>query len=342
MGDRREASSSSDSSLNTGETRGSSAPSGKEDLRVPPRHLVQKPRDDEADSSKRQRIEQLEPFSKRLFKILPRTKILERDDDYSNHYKKTSAWHKGDAYTCVGDSVSFLVTRVREKTPSIGVIFDKPELEYFRLYRELLILGRILPPHEHIVNLRDVLVTKKKVYIISEECHWTDLEKFFPTATNRSAHLIFKQLCQVVQFMHRYGVVNNYLLPRSIFFRADVVLEGVKVFNFARACYSPALATAVYDNFNFAEWLEPDEMYYASYMCSPKSDIVMLGRILMAMFQGGWDLRSPKFRTHKFDDEAHDLLKLLGPPPLQRLPGVDMTLDDILRHPWMLMEPRKP
>ncbi|BFI30671.1 hypothetical protein MPTK2_3g14480 [Marchantia polymorpha subsp. ruderalis] len=212
----------------------------------------------------------------------------------------------------------------------------------FRIYNELLIRLRILPRHDHLVSIVDVLVQKDFVVVVSELCEGPTLEEFFPLARNGTARHIFKQLAETVRFMHEFGVVHMDLHCHHIVV-TDEHFTHCKIVQFSKALYDSELATRGYMFFDreAGRWINGD-LEFMALDANVEVDIRALGRILHSMMAGihTEDTSNlPPPRLDLFDPHAADLLSKIGPSPF----GPDenqwnhMTLLQICQHPWLLL-----
>lgn len=212
------------------------------------------------------------------------------------------------------------------------------------MYHEIIILNRILPPHKHILQIKDILIGPNTINLVTELCSTQTLKDFFPGATNATAARIFKQLATTVHFIHQHGVVHNDLKSVNVLF-ASAGMRDIKIIDFGISAYYETMATRTYHNFNPRSWFAEEELRQAGDgYASPFGDVEQLGNLLHCMLSGrdidptDWTdpEPDPEPRTDIFDDNALHLFGLIGPyehraDPSARLP----ELEQILQHPWL-------
>ncbi|BBN05396.1 hypothetical protein MPTK1_3g12740 [Marchantia polymorpha subsp. ruderalis] len=242
-----------------------------------------------------------------------------------------------------------LAIKIQPKFDELGG--NSPERELARLYKEMLICNRILPPHENVVQMKDFVVGKDKVYIVQELCvKKIDLFSFFGGAHETSARRVFKQLVSAVHLFHQYGVVHNDLQPHNVLF-ADTQFSTCRIIDFGLSIYKPAWAKKVHSNFKPYDWFKAEDLEGATDMAaSSRYDIRALGKFLHAMMAGkhipiiysdmSFTMHNPdhyKPRKQLFCTAAFDLLFTIGPPPFG--PELDdelPTIEEIRKHPWLV------
>ncbi|KAL2634874.1 hypothetical protein R1flu_006353 [Riccia fluitans] len=221
--------------------------------------------------------------------------------------------------------------------------------EMLKLYKELLILSKILPKHQNIAQVKEVLISENKIYICSELCSRAALmDDFYECADKISSRRIFQQLCQVVRVMHQHGVFHLNLRADNVLF-PDENYDECKVVDFSQSGYIPTLATDVSNGFRPEAWFSPEELTSDVIRRGRAlDDIKALGRILHGVLCGRY-VANPQnsaqefeiYNNHppregKFDDSAYDLLKKIGPRPYG--PESDdkfPSMDTICHHPWI-------
>ncbi|OAE29723.1 hypothetical protein AXG93_3884s1190 [Marchantia polymorpha subsp. ruderalis] len=212
------------------------------------------------------------------------------------------------------------------KVQSLVPDSDEDEIEEDaegRVMNEIQILNNVLPPHKHIVELRDILLGVEKFFIVTERCASNDLVEFYPTANNTRARNIFKQLVETVQFMHDYGVVHYDLKAQNVLFDTTL-MRDIKIIDFNKARYYRDLATKTYNNFN------PDRYYWSDrHNFRPGDpykqtlpDIRQLGNILYSML-AGTEVQLGVDDFYETDDLPEISRPLISsdPMPAENLPG---------------------
>ncbi|BBN02224.1 hypothetical protein MPTK1_2g13730 [Marchantia polymorpha subsp. ruderalis] len=274
-------------------------------------------------------------------------RTLRNDIDIRDHYNITGVLGQGAFGRCyevrkIGNERIRLA--MKELTKDVAGNPDVPELR--RLFNEIIIMNRVLSPHPHIVELRDLILGVEKLFIVTEKCCAKNLEDFYPSANNYRGKKIFKQLVEAVHFMHQHGVVHNDLKAQNVMF-ATTLMRDIKVIDFGLATYHQDLATRTHANFEPRQYYQDDELHPPGdpYTQTFK-DIRQLGNILHSILAGTEvdfsedevyvpDDLAP-VRTQIFDARATNLLDLIGPIRRHNDPnGRLATVPEILQHPWL-------
>ncbi|BBN05395.1 hypothetical protein MPTK1_3g12730 [Marchantia polymorpha subsp. ruderalis] len=278
-------------------------------------------------------------------------KTLQEDTDIRKYYKTKGALGKGcycETFEVVPvhDPRRRLAMKIQPKKDAISSLPGREHVQMFRLYREILVLNRILPRHKNIAKIEDVLVSKNNVYIVQELCDKSSLEDFYPVADNVSGARVFKQLAEAIHFCHQHGVFHNNLCADNVLF-AGPDFKECKIINFGLSEYKSKEATKTYKRFNPGDWFSEEQLNERQHV-SLLNDEKDLGKILLSMMSGtattieysGWpsEKRLGTFvpRMDRFDERALDLLSRIGPPPFGPEDEKDvLPVDQIINHPWL-------
>ncbi|BBN00461.1 hypothetical protein MPTK1_1g29430 [Marchantia polymorpha subsp. ruderalis] len=242
-----------------------------------------------------------------------------------------------------------LAMKVQKK--KLWINQGSPAEQALKLFKELLILNRILPRHPNIARIQDLLIGPNSVFIIQELCSAKTLDDFYPVATEASGRRIFRQIVDAVTFIHHHGVAHLGLQGENILF-AEPDFKECKIIDFSSSVYNPDWATLVHNNFNPLSWFLPDELTIPR--DKRLDDVKNLGRILHCILVGQkvqYRLYTPallgqsadrlmaaanKPRKELFGPQAFHLLKMIGPPPFGPSRDQDFpTMEEIRRHTWL-------
>lgn len=209
--------------------------------------------------------------------------------------------------------------------------------------------------HPNIVTCRDIFLNGSKVYLVLELCRGGELyEKLWRKKflTEREAAAIFRTIVNVVEYLHRQGVVHRDLKPSNILYSDESGKpEHIRIIDFGFAKQlrdeNGLLMTPCYT----AHYAAPEVLKKQGYDAA--CDIWSLGVLLFVMLSGAppFDLEqgnyTPEFLLSRinetkinFDEgnwkhvsnEAKDLVKrMLNLDPRQRI-----SASNILKHPWFL------
>lgn len=240
-------------------------------------------------------------------------------------------------------------------------IVEPARNNYAALQREItaLQLVKALGGHSSIVDLKDVYMDGKKVYLVTELARGGEL---FETIVARGAlgedraGAIAHEIASALSFMHRHGLVHKDIKPENILLttrddkdhkKSNVSL--VKLADFGSA--GPASTTHTrMDDIGTSAYLPPELL--AKGVCTSACDMWALGCVLYIMLSGShpFDLDGtapdavvehrikndpvtfdvPAWQSVSAD--AKDLIvKLLHKDPAMRL-----TADQVLQHPWIV------
>ncbi|BBN01172.1 hypothetical protein MPTK1_2g05310 [Marchantia polymorpha subsp. ruderalis] len=278
-------------------------------------------------------------------------KSLKNEREINNYYRCLDELGEGDygktyevEHVSNGRRYAMKVQQFERVAPGAVVTqWSNPHEGVRKIYKEMVILHRILPRHRNIIELKDLLMSDNTVYMVLELCARKNLSHFYPIANNRSGSRIFKQIVEATHFIHQHGVLHMDLHADNILFTDDTMTES-KIIDFGLSVYKPALAVRVHANFNHLEWFNIDEVSGRRNDNSvPQDDIEALGEILHCILAGTdvgaesdeeeLTLDEQEPRMDIFDQQAMDLLELIGPEDFRR--GALPTMYQILSHPWL-------
>ncbi|BBN05601.1 hypothetical protein MPTK1_3g14470 [Marchantia polymorpha subsp. ruderalis] len=280
-------------------------------------------------------------------------KILNSEEEMSNHYKQLDLIGEGCfgqtfiAHPANNPRIRFAMKVQTKENPYAPAAFgnDGAYADVLRLYREIVILTKILPRHRNIIQVKDTLIGPDNLYILTELCTQYTLEDFFPKADAVTGKRIFRQLADALLCIHQHGVVHWDLNLFNILF-VDENLEECKIIDFGLSAYHPSWATKTNNNFDPRAWFREEELDLP--MGPNKSgDIKCLGYFLHCILAGKFcpvmianmDVEMTttyRPRSELFGQEAMNLLKMIGPRPfgperVEELPPIET----ICQHPWL-------
>ncbi|KAG6976310.1 hypothetical protein JG688_00001467 [Phytophthora aleatoria] len=239
---------------------------------------------------------------------------------------------------------------------------------YPALEREIsaLKLVKALGGHNSIVDLRDVYVEGRKLFLVTELARGGELFEqivAYGSFPELKARDVAREMASALSFLHRHGLVHKDIKPENILMSARVVDPNasgvfrrgsrhessslVKLADFGSA--GPASATTNLEDIGTAAYLAPELL--TSGVSTSACDMWALGCVLYIMLSGShpFDLdgmSSDNVVEHRIKSEpitfdfsawenvsldAKDLItKLLAKDPTLRL-----TADQMMQHPWM-------
>lgn len=213
-----------------------------------------------------------------------------------------------------------------------------------RLHRETAILFSLR--HSNIVSLYEVFETNSKLFLVMELVEGSDL---FNEILNRKggshealpeheARYVFLQIALGLRYIHSKGVVHRDLKPENVLINRKESREGlleVKISDFGHS-------KLVNDGYTVALTRVGTPQYWApeiadSRRCArgydEKVDLWSLGAVLYVMLEGRYPSEGNMFRSDsKLSLEAKSLVRAL----MQQRPQDRLSLDDCLRHPWVM------
>ncbi|KAL2634871.1 hypothetical protein R1flu_006350 [Riccia fluitans] len=294
--------------------------------------------------------------------------ILELDFEIGNHYEKLGSLQKGATESRNFECLSLksnaahgttstqpkraikLIRRVESKSTDPS---DEAAQVPFSVYKEIIILTKVLPVHENKIEMKDVLISDEYIYLVTELHEHFTLSDFLPLAVRQrlKARLFFKTLAHAVRWLHGYGVVHMNLHPDHIVLTEPLQSDSCKckLINFGKSAYVSDLVKDRSPSFNESAWFTPEALLVAAMDGRVERDVRDLGRILHALMTGFWAVDRVDVELHApdrglFDVHALDLLSKIGPPSLGPEEGdlKVLTMDEICNHPWLTGPPAKP
>jgi 5'-AMP-activated protein kinase catalytic alpha subunit len=209
-----------------------------------------------------------------------------------------------------------------------------------RVKREIGILKVV--HHPHIVQLYEIIETKKEIYMVTEYAENGELFEFIvkhKRINESQAKVLFDQILSGVNYLHKLNIVHRDLKPENLLLDKN---NSIKIVDFGlsnkyaqgqllhTACGSPCYA---------APEMIAGKKYHGSTL-----DVWSCGIVLFAMICGYLPFEDPNTLSlykkilradYKVPDnvsvEARDLLKNI----LNTNPKTRYTIEDIRKHKWM-------
>ncbi|XP_029122402.1 calcium-dependent protein kinase 29 [Elaeis guineensis] len=206
---------------------------------------------------------------------------------------------------------------------------------------------RGLPAHPNIVQLRDAFEDKEAVHLVMEVCEGGELfDRIIARGhyTERAAATVMRTIMEVVQHCHKNGVIHRDLKPENFLFANQSENAPLKAIDFGLSVFfKPG------ESFNEivgSPYYMAPEVLKRNY--GPQVDVWSAGVILYILLCGVppfWAetdegiaqsiIRSvinlEREPWSKVSQNAKDLVRsMLDPNPYTRL-----TVQEVLRHPWL-------
>ncbi|CEG44285.1 camk protein kinase [Plasmopara halstedii] len=251
------------------------------------------------------------------------------------------------------------------------VSLENPDYKrsYPSLEREIgaLRLVKALGGHDSIIDLRDVYVEGRKLFLVTELVRGGELFEqivAFGSFSEIKAREVAREIASALSFLHRHGLVHKDVKPENILLTGQVVDSHsnevfyssrpdknsclVKLADFGSA--GPADTSVNLDDVGTAAYLPPELL--TSGVCTSACDMWALGCVLYITLCGSHPfdldgLSSDSVVEHRvkteainFDFgpwenlsfEAKDLISKL----LVKDPALRLTADQVLQHPWII------
>ncbi|KAJ3433625.1 cbl-interacting protein kinase [Anaeramoeba flamelloides] len=200
--------------------------------------------------------------------------------------------------------------------------------------------------HKHVVKLKDVLVSKTRIYLVIELL--TGGELFYKIANNgkfseKVARFYFQQLITGLEFVHSLGICHRDLKPENILLDED---DNLKISDFGLSALKTEKEDLLKTACGTPNYVAPEVITGKGYD-GQAADIWSCGIILFVFLSGYLPMDDPslevlfemiknvdiKYPTH-FTYQAKNLLKkILVADPLKRA-----TIQDIKEDPWFQVD----
>ncbi|KAF4315493.1 hypothetical protein BBO99_00009320 [Phytophthora kernoviae] len=297
---------------------------------------------------------------------------FQEDVTHSRAVIEPAAQHKWQLFDQIGAG-AFGVVRIgmHEDSGEVAAVKIVPmenpnrRRSYPALEREIsaLKLVKTLGGHKSIIDLRDVYVEGRKVFLVTELARGGELFEqiaAYGSLSETNAKNVTHEIASALGFLHRNGLVHKDVKPENILFSARVTdsnaqrkgsrhenISLVKLADFGSA--GPAGSADNFEEIGTAAYLPPELL--TSGVCTSACDMWALGCVLYIMLSGShpFDLdgMTPDSEVeHRIKNEpitfaysawdhvspeAKDLVSRL----LTKDPAMRLTADQMLLHPWM-------
>jgi len=204
--------------------------------------------------------------------------------------------------------------------------------------------------HRNVVTLLDVFDSPKQIYLVMELCVGGELFDKVVEAGNYSEHLAskaIKQVCRGIRYLHANGIIHRDLKPENLLYY-DNSSEGLlKITDFGLATHLDDPDDLMRTTCGTLHYVAPEVLLGHPY--GKEVDLWSLGVILFVLLSGYLPFYADqKKQTYKlivtgdyggFDDPVWDgvskdaknlVVRLLDINPKNRI-----SLDEVLRHPWI-------
>ncbi|ETI40794.1 CAMK protein kinase [Phytophthora nicotianae P10297] len=283
--------------------------------------------------------------------------------------------HKWQLFDQIG-SGAFGVVRLgmHEETGEVAAVkivpLENPDdrRSYPALEREIaaLKLVKALGGHNSIIDLRDVYVEGRKLFLVTELARGGELFEqivAYGSFPELKARDVAREMASALSFLHRHGLVHKDVKPENILMSARVVDPNangvfrkgsrhensslVKLADFGSA--GPASANTNLEEIGTGAYLPPELL--TSGVCTSACDMWALGCVLYIMLSGShpFDLDGMsadnevehriKSEAITFDFSAWDHVSPDAKDLISKLlvkdPALRLTADQMLQHPWM-------
>ena len=222
----------------------------------------------------------------------------------------------------------------------------KDEIDIQRIKKEISILKKIR--HSNIIQLYEIMESKHNLYIVIEYCEGKELFDYIvkhKRLNEKEACILFQQLINGVDYLHKQGIIHRDLKPENILLDTNNNIKlsdfGLSTFYTKNTLLKTPCGTPTY---------APPEMLRGDEYNGECSDIWSCGVILYAMLCGALPYVESKEEVilHKImqrefimpeflSKQAIDLInKMLHIEPTKRI-----SIKNIIKHPWFnLVKPK--
>jgi len=180
--------------------------------------------------------------------------------------------------------------------------------------REICLLRELA--HPNIVNLKDIVVTERRLYLIFEFVE-SDLRKFLQrhegSLSAMQVKRIMYQMLEGICFCHSRRIMHRDLKPENILISEDQTVK-IADFGLARAFQIPMRP---YTNEVQTLWYRAPELLLRAAEYSVGIDMWSAGCILADLLRKG-----PLFRANTEEGQLVEIMKVMGTPTEAVWPGV--------------------
>ncbi|KAL0239247.1 hypothetical protein PCE1_004935 [Barthelona sp. PCE] len=204
--------------------------------------------------------------------------------------------------------------------------------------------------HPHIVNLLDLLTSKKRIFVVVELMAGELFAKLVKVGkfSTRTARKYFRQLISALAYMHGLGIAHRDIKPENLLLSQD---DNLKISDFGLSNVTntdnPSLMSTHCGTPNYVAPEVTRKGRYDAFV----ADIWSCGVVLFVFLCGYLPFEDRSFTglfykirnaiftfPDDIDHEARDLIvKILEPNPNERI-----TLEGIQEHPWFTRDSETP
>ena len=237
-----------------------------------------------------------------------------------------------------------VATQIHTNEKTAIKILDKSRLlederDVQRFKKEINILKKL--HHKNIIQLYEIMESKKSLYIVMEYCEKGELFDYIVNngkLNEKEACRLFQQIINGVEYLHQQCIIHRDLKPENILLDNNINIKisdfGLSTFYNKNTYLQTPCGTPSY---------APPEMLNGNAYNGTSSDIWSCGIILYAMLCGSLpfaeskeDIICRKILSHDYiipnflSKDAKDLLNhIMKIDPLERY-----TIQQIKKHPW--------
>ena len=244
-----------------------------------------------------------------------------------------------------------VATQIHTKEKAAIKILDKSRLledenDILRFKKEISILKKLR--HKNIIQLYEVMESKKSLYIVMEYCEGGELFDYIvkkKQVPEMEACQLFQQIINGVEYLHGQNIIHRDLKPENLLLDYN---KNIKISDFGLSTF--------YDKNSFLQTpcgtpsYAPPEMLKGDEYIGTSSDVWSCGIILYAMLCGSLpfseskeDIICQKIMTHDYSIPNHvsplaqDLINHI----MKINPRERYNIEKIKKHPWFnLITPR--
>ena len=272
------------------------------------------------------------------------------NNKFNQKYKKLAKFILGKKIGNGAFGTVRLATHIKTNKIVAIKILEKEkmkETDKIRFEREIKILKKLR--HRNIVNLYNVIISKKEIYIIMEYIKGTELFSYInekQRLKEKEACYFYQQIISGLEYLGKLKIVHRDIKPENIIIENN---KNIKIIDFGLSNIYPE------NNILFSSCgspcYAPPEMILGKHYTGSGVDIWSSGIVLYGMLCGYLpfiDINRHKlykkiidgklYFPHFLSENAKDLLKkILNKDPIKRI-----NIEEIKKHPWFnLINPTK-
>lgn len=257
-------------------------------------------------------------------------------------YRHPSGQHSTSSSSIVDDETSGLVFAIKKFKPDkedhatyTGI--SQSAMREIALNREL--------QHENIVQLREVILEEKAIYMVFHYASHDLLQLIHHHSTALRTQIslpvlksLLFQLLNGVHYLHCHFVLHRDLKPANILLTCDGIVK-IADLGLARVYQAPLQSLYSGDKVVVTIWYRAPELLLGARHYNSKIDMWAIGCIwgellaLRPMFKGEEAKMDPKTKTTPFQsDQISRIVEIMGMPNKDRWPDIEFMPDH--KHIW--------